>query len=58
MADSVTNPIYATALGLALFGVESQEPGSGRIVEGPNGLSDGKFESVLGRMKDWFQALT
>ncbi len=58
MADSVTNPIYATALGLALFGVESQEPGSGHVVEGPEGLSEGKFDSVLTRMRHWFKALS
>lgn len=58
MAESVTNPIYATALGLVLFGVDNQEPAQGPVSPGTNGLSEGAFETIYTRMKDWFQTLT
>lgn len=55
MAERVASPIYATALGLILFGAENRVSTNGRYKA--NGLSDGRFDMVLARMKEWFQTL-
>ena len=52
MTERVSSPIYATALGLVLFGSENPITGSGQAR--PNGLAEGRFENVLRRMKEWF----
>ena len=52
MTERVASPIYATALGLVLFGSENPITGSGQAR--PNGLTEGRFEQVLKRMKEWF----
>jgi cell division protein FtsA len=45
LVDAVTQPIYATGVGLVLFGLES-ESRDGQLVSGTS-------DSVLGRMKGW-----
>jgi cell division protein FtsA len=47
--DVVKNPIYATGVGLLLFGHRN---GGERTSEA---LSTGGFKAVLERMKGWFQ---
>ncbi len=49
LVDVVRNPIYATGVGLLLFGHRN---GGGRASEA---LSTGGFKAVLERMKGWFQ---
>ena len=56
MTDRISSPIYATALGLVLFGSDNGNSGSGQARS--SGLRDGKFENVLSRMKDWFQTMS
>ena len=48
LADSVNQPIYATGVGLVMFGMHHRHR-KGAI--GGNG--DDFFESILGRMKSW-----
>jgi cell division protein FtsA len=55
MTEKVTSPIYATALGLVLYGAENRTATNGH--HKPNGLSEGKFDIVLTRMKEWFKTL-
>ena len=57
MIEKVASPIYATALGLVLFGAEHQKSANGRFSHRAQGLSEGKFDVVLTRMKEWFQTL-
>ncbi len=55
MAERVTSPVYATALGLVLLGAENRTATNGQ--HKPDRLSEGKFDTVLTRMKEWFQGL-
>jgi len=49
LVDVVRNPIYATGVGLLLFGRQNQ---TGRLQDLPGGNN---FKAVLNRMKSWFQ---
>ena len=49
LVDVVRNPIYATGVGLLLFGRQNQ---TGRLQDLPGGNS---FNAVWNRMKSWFQ---
>ena len=49
LVDVVRNPIYATGVGLLLFGQQNQ---TGRLQDLPGGNS---FNAVWNRMKSWFQ---
>ena len=55
MSDKVMSPIYATALGLVSFGLEYQKSTNSSVHHPNKGLSEGRFETVLNRMKEWFQ---
>ncbi len=55
MSDKVMSPIYATALGLVAFGLEYQKSTNSSVHHPNKGLSEGRFETVLNRMKEWFQ---
>lgn len=47
-AEVITNPVYATAIGLLIYGIKQGDPQR----ETP---AQPGFKSVWGRMKDWFQ---
>ena len=49
LVDVVRNPIYATGVGLLLFGQQNQ---TGRLQDLPGGNG---FKAVWNRMKSWFQ---
>ncbi len=49
LVDVVRNPIYATGVGLLLFGYQNE---SGRLQDLPKGSG---FRSILERMRSWFQ---
>jgi cell division protein FtsA len=49
LVDVVRNPIYATGVGLLLFGRQNQ---AGRLHDLPSGAG---FKAVWERMKSWFQ---
>ena len=49
LSDVVSNPIYATGVGLLLFGHNNRETGTRHI------MMDGGFRGLLQRMKSWFQ---
>ena len=49
LADVVRNPIYATGVGLLLFGVQNRAGGGGEQAVG------GGMKGVWERMKSWFQ---
>ncbi|MEK6645621.1 MAG: cell division protein FtsA [Candidatus Firestonebacteria bacterium] len=49
LVDVVNNPIYATGVGLILYGVKNRTSGKGLRFTG-----GGPFERILGRMKQWF----
>ena len=49
LVDVVRNPIYATGVGLLLFGHYNR---AGRLRELPSGIN---FKAILNRMKSWFQ---
>jgi len=56
MADRVNSPIYATALGLVLFGMENMGMGKVNVQHRASGLGEGRFDAVLERMREWFHA--
>lgn len=49
LSDVVSNPIYATGVGLLLFGSQHRDAGTSHI------MIDGGIKSVFSRMKSWFQ---
>lgn len=49
LADAVRNPIYATGVGLLLYGKNSQEQGRSHFI------SKLGFKGIFTRMKSWFQ---
>jgi len=49
LVDVVRNPIYATGVGLLLFGQHNRGPGLGEL------NNQGGLNSVMKRMKSWFQ---
>lgn len=49
LVDVVRNPIYATGVGLLLFGQHNRGPGLSEL------NSEGGLKSVMQRMKSWFQ---
>ncbi len=51
LTDVVNSPIYATAVGLLLYGVEIQGKGKERAIRIRD---EGVFDSILGRMRKWF----
>ena len=56
MGEGIASPIYATAMGLVLFGAEAG------VVDGwstrrSKGLSEGRFDTVMSRMTDWLKTL-
>lgn len=55
IGERVASPIYSTAVGLALMAADD-----GAVTSGPaggRGLAEGRFNSVAGRMREWFQTL-
>ena len=54
LKDMVNNPQYATAVGLLFYGAE-MEGGGSRFRSGGNETST--FNSILTRMKQWFEAI-
>lgn len=46
--DIINNPMYATGVGLVLYGIES---------ESKRGLSPDMFTGVFGKMKDWVKGI-
>jgi len=55
IGERVAGPIYSTAVGLALMAADD-----GAATSGPAGgrdLAEGRFDSVAGRMREWFQTL-
>ena len=57
LGDTVASPIYATALGLVLMGAEELRDPTLRVQQRSRELSEGRFDTVLGRMKEWLQTL-
>ena len=55
MSEKVMSPIYATAVGLVSFGLENQKSTNSSVHHPHKGLSEGRFDTVLSRMKEWFQ---
>lgn len=51
LTDVVNSPIYATAVGLLLYGVELEGKGKERAIRIRD---EGVFDSILGRMRKWF----
>jgi len=49
LSDVVSNPIYATGVGLLLFGEQHQHPGTHYF------SADGGMKGIWERMKNWFQ---
>ncbi|MCW8973893.1 MAG: cell division protein FtsA, partial [Gammaproteobacteria bacterium] len=49
LVDVVRNPIYATGVGLLLFGQHNRGPGMSEL------NTQGGLNSVMKRMKSWFQ---
>ena len=49
LSDVVSNPIYATGVGLLLFGEQHQHPGTHYF------SADGGIKNIWERMKNWFQ---
>jgi cell division protein FtsA len=49
LSDVVTNPIYATGVGLLLFGEQHQHSGNNFF------SADGGMKGIWERMKNWFQ---
>ncbi|MFW2373002.1 MAG: cell division protein FtsA [Gammaproteobacteria bacterium] len=49
LSDVVSNPIYATGVGLLLFGEQHQHPGTHYF------SADGGIKGIWERMKNWFQ---
>ena len=49
LSDVVKNPIYATGVGLLLFGNQHRESCASHI------LMEGGVKGILQRMKSWFQ---
>ena len=55
IGERVASPIYSTAVGLALMAADDGTATSGPA--GGRGLAEGRFDSVAGRMREWFQTL-
>lgn len=55
IGERVANPVYSTAVGLALLAADAQA-GTMGPAQGP-GLVEGRFDSVAGRMREWFNTL-
>jgi cell division protein FtsA len=54
MEDALRNPIYATGVGLLLFG--QRHPGSlARVATAGPGTREFSLQEILQRMKEWFQ---
>lgn len=54
IGERVASPMYATAVGLAWMAADQELA----AVESRHvGLSEGRFDSVAGRMREWFQSL-
>ena len=49
LSDVVSNPIYATGVGLLLFGNQHRNNGTSHI------MMEGGVKGVFERMKDWFK---
>ena len=49
LSDVVSNPIYATGVGLLIFGEQHQHPGTHYF------SADGGMKGIWERMKNWFQ---
>ena len=52
MAEEISTPVFATAMGLVLYGAEQRREKSGEEVQV---MVEDEFDSVLGRMKRWLQ---
>ena len=63
IGECVASPIYSTAVGLALLATDGEAhtsgPASGTASGRANGhgLVEGRFDSVAGRMREWFNTL-
>lgn len=51
--EKVASPVYSTAVGLALLAADD-DAGSGTRPRAVAGLAEGRFDSVAGRMREWF----
>ena len=52
LTDIVNNPIYSTGVGLLLYGMQQQQEGP---VRRTSSSPEGSGESLIGRVKQWFQ---
>jgi cell division protein FtsA len=58
LGDQVTSPLFSTVMGLVRIAADNGEgPVDSAGRQQVRGLSDGRFEAVAGRMREWFQAL-
>jgi len=58
LGDQVTSPLFSTVMGLVRIAADNGEgPVDSAGRQHVRGLSDGRFEAVAGRMREWFQAL-
>ena len=57
LGDQVTSPVFSTAMGLVLLATEQADAGQFRARHRMRALSDGRFEAVAGRMREWFETL-
>lgn len=59
IGERVANPVFATAVGLALLAADARAGGTvgstGPAQDG--GIAEGRFDSVAGRMREWFNTL-
>lgn len=51
LVDVVNSPMYATGVGLVIFGMQESGAGKGKRMSGGN-----LFANVMGRMKDWMES--
>lgn len=56
LGELVASPVYSTAIGLALLAADAGRATAERGRDS-TGLADGAFDSVAGRMKEWFSTL-
>jgi cell division protein FtsA len=55
IGECVNSPVYSTAVGLALLAADDEAHTGGPA--GGHGLVEGRFDSVAGRMREWFNTL-
>ena len=57
LGDQVTSPLFSTVMGLVRIAAENEDASDPAIRQQVRALSDGRFDAVAGRMREWFQAL-